>query len=348
MARVQADDPDRDWHEPGVFEVQPGTYRIPLPMPNDGLTAVNVYALVDDSSGDTSVTLIDGGWNVDEAWTALSDGLRTLQIGPREVDQILVTHVHRDHYTLAVRLQREFGTHIALGIDERDSVRASMDTDASPFTGRLAILHRAAAQPIVDELLSLPPFDTHSEDWGEPDEWLQPSTRRVGDRELEFVPTPGHTRGHLVFVDATADVMFTGDHILPRITPSLGLEGNPGESPLEDFLTSLQRVADLPDRRMLPAHGAVAPSVRTRAYELLQHHAVRLDAAQQAVAEGASSAFEVAQRLRWTRRERTLDELDLFNRMLAVSETVAHLLVLVAEDRLRCADDSDGVRRYTT
>jgi len=39
-------EPD-DWTAAGVFEVAPGVYRIPLPLPNDGLRAVNVYAVVD-------------------------------------------------------------------------------------------------------------------------------------------------------------------------------------------------------------------------------------------------------------------------------------------------------------
>jgi hypothetical protein len=49
--------------------------------------------------------------------------------------------------------------------------------------------------------------------------------------------------------------------------------------------------------------------------------------------------------LRWTRRERRFDELDLFNRCLAVSETLAHLDVLAAAGRLR-RTDLDGISHY--
>jgi len=46
-----------------------------------------------------------------------------------------------------------------------------------------------------------------------------------------------------------------------------------------------------------------------------------------------------------TRRERRLDELDLFNRSLAVSETAAHLRLLEAQGRvLRVLED--GVSRF--
>ena len=35
-----------DWTTPGIFEVAAGVYRLPLPLPNDGLRAVNVYVIV--------------------------------------------------------------------------------------------------------------------------------------------------------------------------------------------------------------------------------------------------------------------------------------------------------------
>ena len=52
------DDPAGDWTVPGVYRCAPGVHRIPLPLPNDGLRAVNVYALAD---GD-GLTLVDAGW----------------------------------------------------------------------------------------------------------------------------------------------------------------------------------------------------------------------------------------------------------------------------------------------
>lgn len=341
MATILPDDPERDWHTAGVFEVLPGVYRVPLPMPNDGLTAVNVYVLADPES----VTLVDGGWNVDEAWTALHGALRALDVGPRQVDRVLVTHAHRDHYTLAVRLRREFGTHVALGAEEKTSVLTEMDPAKRPFGERLAILRRAGARELVEEILASPRESAHRT-WAEPDEWLTPATRRFGARELEIVPTPGHTRGHLTFVDASANAMFTGDHVLPRITPSLGLEGAPDEDPLSDYLVSLQRVLDLPDRLLLPAHGPAGPSVHARATELLAHHARRLDECERAVRAGADTGDAVARVLVWTRRGRAFTELDLFNRVFAVSETVAHLLVLAGQGRVRAELDRDGVRRY--
>jgi glyoxylase-like metal-dependent hydrolase (beta-lactamase superfamily II) len=160
------------------------------------------------------------------------------------------------------------------------------------------------------------------------------------------LPTPGHTQGHVVFVDEQAGVLFAGDHVLPHITPSIGFQPAPAKLPLGDYLDSLRLVRSYPDLRLLPAHGPVAPSVHTRVDELLDHHEERLAATLAAVRDGAGTAYEAARRLGWTRRHRRFDELDLFNQTLAAGETAAHLDVLVVRGELR-ASTVDGVVEYS-
>ena len=172
-------------------------------------------------------------------------------------------------------------------------------------------------------------------DWEMPDEWIDGRTELpLGGRELLAVPTPGHTRGHLVYADLAGGLLFAGDHVLPHITPSIGFESAPESSPLDSYLSSLRLMRELPDLRLLPAHGPVTDSVHARVDALLDHHADRLDACAAAVTAGSGTAYETARALTWTRRERHFDDLDLFNQMLATTETRAHLEVLVAQSRL--------------
>ncbi|MEP7021677.1 MAG: MBL fold metallo-hydrolase, partial [Pseudonocardiales bacterium] len=117
------------------------------------------------------------------------------------------------------------------------------------------------------------------------------------------------------------------------------------ESPLRDYLTSLRLVRALPDARLLPAHGPTTASTHARVDELLDHHEDRLTATADAVARGASTAFDVSTVLTWTRRQRRFDELDMFNQMLAVHETMAHLEVLVERGWLS-RSIVDGVARF--
>jgi hypothetical protein len=100
-----------------------------------------------------------------------------------------------------------------------------------------------------------------------------------------------------------------------------------------------------PDARLLPAHGPVTGSTHARVDELIAHHGGRLDEAEAALRGGAQTAPEAAARLRWTRRARTLDDLDPFNQMLAVTETAAHLQLLAAQGRVT-RHEAGGLRYY--
>jgi glyoxylase-like metal-dependent hydrolase (beta-lactamase superfamily II) len=191
-------------------------------------------------------------------------------------------------------------------------------------------------------------LDHDPADWQGPDDWLiDGSEVELSARTLRVLSTPGHTRGHVVFVDAAADLLFAGDHVLPHITPSIGFEAVPTPLPLGDYMDSLRLVRHLPDRRLLPAHGPVSPSVHARVDELLDHHARRLDQARAAVGPHGATAFEVATRLTWTRRGRAFTDLDPFNQMLAVTETAAHLDVDVVRGRLVANTDDHGVCHYS-
>jgi glyoxylase-like metal-dependent hydrolase (beta-lactamase superfamily II) len=181
--------------------------------------------------------------------------------------------------------------------------------------------------------------------WELPDEWLAPGDIALAARTLHAIATPGHTRGHLCYRDAAGGLLFSGDHVLPHITPSIGFETAAAALPLADYLQSLRLIREQPDAAMLPAHGLPAASVHVRVDELLAHHAARLDATEQAIGSGAATAYEAAGLLTWTRRERKLADLDIFNQMLAVLETAAHLDVLVLQGRLR-ALVSDGTTGY--
>lgn len=313
-----------DWTTPGAHEVAAGVYRIPLPLPNDGLRAVNVYAIRDMGH----VVLVDGGWALAESEEVLARSLDQIGFGLADISHFLVTHAHRDHYTQAAAVRRRFGTGVSLGEQERPSLEEI--APGMPFREPSYIRHLVAAG--ADELAQTMRAAAQAPDntnWEGPDRWL-PSGARIalGSRTLEAVHTPGHTRGHLVFHEERAGLLFAGDHVLPHITPSIGFEQARVASPLRDYMASLALVRAMPDAVLLPAHGPVTGSVHQRVDELLAHHEQRLDASRAALQAGANTALEVADRIGWTRRHRALADLDAFNQMLAILETVAHLDLL--------------------
>jgi glyoxylase-like metal-dependent hydrolase (beta-lactamase superfamily II) len=331
------------WTDPGTYRVAEGVHRIPLPLPNDGLRAVNVYVL-ETADG---LVLVDGGWAIDAAREVLKSGLAELGADVSDIRRFLVTHVHRDHYTMAVALRRDAGAQVALGRGEKPTLDLLQQGDRRPLSAQVVELRRHGAGELADGLEKAVADSTiDPSDWESPDQWLDAGPLDLaGGRVLEAVPTPGHTAGHVVFHDLEGELLFAGDHVLPTITPSIGFEPVLQDNPLGAFLRSLAVVRSRPDARLLPAHGAVTDSVHARVDELVDHHGRRLDEALAAVPGTDGSAAGVAGVLRWTRHGRTLDELDGFNRMLAVFETAAHLDLLVAQGRLvRAADDE--VLRY--
>jgi glyoxylase-like metal-dependent hydrolase (beta-lactamase superfamily II) len=330
------------WVDPGAFEVAPGVFRVPLPLPNDGLRAVNVYVLV---TGD-GLVCVDAGWAIPESKALLVKALDSLGFGLADVSRFLVTHVHRDHYTQAVDVRRDVGSRVGLGVGEQPTLDLLQDPTRSPFGMQIQLLREIGASGIADEVAGA--YADHRpepEQWESPDEWLTAGPVVLDGRTLEAVETPGHTAGHLVFHDLAGELLFAGDHVLPTITPSIGFEPVMVHNPLGAFLQSLALMRLRPDAQLLPAHGPVAPSVHARVDELLEHHAKRLDEVEAAVQAGAACAYEVGGVLRWTRRQHKLSDLDTFNAMLAVFETAAHLDLLVAQERLVLAV-VDGTKTY--
>jgi glyoxylase-like metal-dependent hydrolase (beta-lactamase superfamily II) len=328
------------WWEPGIVEVAPGVHRIPLPLPDDALRAVNVYAVID---GD-GVVLIDGGWALAEGRRLLDAALGSLGLGLGDVREFLVTHVHADHYTQAVALRRELGIPVSLGRGERPTLENLARGAERDEFGPLTLLKRYGCRPLYDQLR---PLITAQGDamtlWDAPDRWLGGIDLPLSERTLRVIETPGHTQGHVVFHDREAGLLFAGDHVLPHITPSIGYENHTAPFPLRDYLFSLQLIRALPEARLLPAHGPVQDQVHARVDELLDHHRSRLAQVHTAVVTGHHTARAVAGRLTWTRRERSLDELDPFNQMLAILEAGAHLEVLAERGVLARGECSDVV-----
>lgn len=332
------------WAEPGCYPVADGIHRIPLQLPQDGLRAVNVYAL----ETDTGLALIDGGWHRPGTYRELTAGLAQIGRSPDDIHDVLVTHIHRDHYTFAVELRRRHGCRVHLGAGESAGLAEIRALGNNLPTSSLRELRRAgatgiAARAYADSIGE--PFDIA--DWAAPDEWLQPGTLTLGGYELEVRATPGHTKGHLVFQDHARRLLFTGDHLLPTITPSIGFELGTWELPLDNFLNSLTLLRDDDEHTMLPAHGPEGGNAGRRARDLLEHHDRRFAQIRTAVTELAPcTGLEVARALTWTRRERPFDTLDTFNQMVATCETMAHLDVLVARNVLTSETDS-GIDLFT-
>ena len=334
-----------EWHRGGTENVAAGVFRIPLPMPNDRLRAINVYAIEDA----TGITLIDAGWATPQSRHELERSLAEIGWRLDDIRCVLVTHHHRDHYSQAVALRREFGTTVAIGTGERANL-ASVERDPRYISTEVArLLVESGGQRLLEEIRTVAAgwAQVDPADWEPADRWLRSGeVIELGTRRLAVVPTPGHTRGHVIYHDRAAELIFAGDHVLPHITPSIGFEPLPTLSPLSDYLRSLDVMAGLGCNTLLPAHGPTHPSATARIAELVEHHRVRLAETSAAVGEVPRTVTEVAERLRWTRRALSFSALDTNDQITAVIETSAHLRLLAERRDVHVWAGDDGIWRY--
>jgi glyoxylase-like metal-dependent hydrolase (beta-lactamase superfamily II) len=300
-----------------VEEITPGLWSLPLPMPPP-LSVVYAYAL--ETAG--SVVLVDSGWNGPDGLGVLVDRLREIGATLEDVTGILLTHGHHDHCGLAPLVRSHVGAWVALHGQD---------------VGLLS--HRHEPERLLSWFRSLGLPADHAErlrDWRtarigarlEPDVVLDEGTRfELGAWSVDTLHTPGHTPGHVCFVDAQAMVMFVGDHILSRITPHVAVTPDHGGNALGSYLHSLDRLRGFNDMLALPGHEERV-TVGPRAAEIGAHHEAQLRSVRTELAGGAETVFEVASKMPWSRPWATLD---LGSSYSALGEALAHLRVL--EDR---------------
>ena len=315
---------------------------IRLPLPLEGLTSVNCYLV----SGADATVLVDPGWSAPETSEALTAGLEDLAVEPSAVSRILATHHHWDHYTQAVTWRRVHGTPVLLVRGESPSIEA-WETLEGAFPRQIDLLTQAGAADLAATVAAIP-VEPHERamDFELPSAWIDDGDEiDLGGVTVRAIATPGHTRGHVCFEIVEERLLLTGDHVLPRITPSIAYEREPDAASLVTYLASLRLVTDYPEHRMLPAHGEIAGSAAVRAAELVQHHEERLGVIVDLLDSGRSTPYDVAAGMTWTRRRRTLDELEPIHEMTAVLEAAAHLFALEVAGVVS-RESADGVHHY--
>src|SRR5437870_5509221 len=276
---------------PPVELVRPGIWSIPVPIPNNPLRYVFVYAFETDAGP----YIVDAGWNTDDAFAALSDGLTHVGSSITDVQGVLVTHIHPDHYGLAGRVREASGGWI--GLHRADAAlihdRYQEPTELLQRVG--AMLRRMGAPP--DELASLQnaampvlPFVSAVE----PDVLVEDGDKpEVPGWDLSAIWTPGHSPGHLCFWEPRHRVMLSGDHVLPRITPNIPFHPQAGDDPLGAYLRSLERLGAYDADEVLPAHEHRFVGLSGRLDELVEHHDHRFAEVLEALRDGLTTAWDV-------------------------------------------------------
>lgn len=332
-----------------------GVRSIRVPIPDNPLGNTLVY-VVDTDRGPV---LIDTGWDDPTSWDTLVEGLTGCGTSVAEIHGVVITHHHPDHHGLSGQVREASGAWIAMHAADTAIVRRTRENRPERWFAYMAAKLAASGAPeehvaplreartSVRRPSTLPGFSPAL-----PDREIVPGELlALPGRRLRAIWTPGHTPGHVCLhleEDHPARLpghgrLFSGDHLLPRITPHIGLYEDPDDAtiadPLGDYLDSLERVGRLDPAEVLPAHQHAFTDAPSRVRELLAHHEERLTGLL-ALISTPLTPWQLAERMEWNR---PWDQIPYGSRNIAVSEAEAHVRRLVKLGRAEAVTGSDPV-----
>jgi len=311
-----------------------GVSLITLPLPFRSPPSINAYVI----EGDEGLTLIDCGTDWPEGFEALTTGLAAVGLEPSGIHTLVVSHLHPDHVGMAPRLTREWGVKTVMHSRAAKLIDRYNDSDGYVRRTRdLADRHGVPPASYADFVDVgarpdwMPPIDP-------PDQVVDDGDRISIDRDRRFevLHTPGHEPAHICLLDSRTGALFSGDHILPRITPFVGYD-ELFEDVLGEFLESLARIEQLQVGLTYPAHGALVEHGSARAEQLVAHHLRRLADMVEVIGPEGSSAWEVMEKV-------FRPNLGPVEQRLALRETIAHLEHLRLRGRLAVLERRGALR----
>jgi len=320
-------------------EITSGVYQLKVPIPDNPLEYLLAYLI----KGDGEYALVDTGWNTPEALEALQGQLAELRVDFPQIRYIFITHVHADHFGLAGKVKELSGAQIVMHEREKPFI-ASRYRRPKKLLNAMAdwlIIHGVPQQDMPPlQRASMPVIG-----------YVTPAAADIavkggehfalGPWDLEVIWTPGHSAGHICLYDRNRRVLFSGDHILPSITPNISLHPQSKGNPLGYYLNSLKKMEELEADWVLPAHEGIIRDLRKRLRELEEHHEERLGSMLSAMNDGPRSAYYISSQVPWDIGP--WEEISLWGRRAALTETLAHLEYLVREGRAEKLEENGVV-----
>lgn len=303
--------------------------RISVPTPFQ-VGDVNCYVLEGDS-----VALVDPGPDTEDAYATLENELSDMDIEVEDVDHVVVTHPHLDHFGVAERIRERSGCTV-----HADEAAVSILEDYDAYYHRekryFKILLEEMGMPSqkVNVVVELPGAYTML---GPPIPSRALEPHEDGDTidvgvELTCIETPGHAPGSTSY--RRKDALYTGDHLLEEITPNPTMQlPEDGERPrtLAFYLESMKELRDLDVELCHPGHGPVVDDPEDRIQYTLDHHESRKQKLHQMVEEQPKTAYELMQEM-WP-------EIPATEYFFGMSEVIGHMDLLEADGDVELRGD---------
>lgn len=290
--------------------------KVPLSFP---LRWVNSYLI----RGSNGYTLIDPGLHTQESEACWADTMKEMKITFKDIEQVVLTHHHPDHYGLSGWFQAQSNAPVYLSEPSNQLVirlwgeQQTLTQELHLFFLRHGMDPSLAVQmiPHMDSFIPLvspqPQITVINEG----------NQIRLGDTDYRCILTSGHATGHLCFYNATSQIMFCGDQVIPQISPNVSYIPNHDPNPLLSFMDSLELLTHYEVSKAYPGHRDPFDTFAARVEEIIEHHEQRLIKITNLL-EHPITAFEMCNLLFG-------NKLPIHQLRFAMGETIAHLVYLV-------------------
>src|SRR3972149_5382475 len=322
-----------------------GVHQIKTPGPGSASWSTNVYAI---EGGDGHI-LVDCGWDSQESLWALQEGLRTANLKLRDIKKVVITHIHPDHYGLSTKIKQICGAQVAIHKLDADFIFPRYKDFADLIKKTEELLRQNGAP--ADELPRLVGASLWMNKYVTPDspEVMLEDGDIISNDSFEFgvLWTPGHSPGHVCLYERDKKFILTGDHVLYDTTPHVGFNPQSGDNPLSDYISSPKKLESLKVHFILPGHGPVFNALGLRIDKILQHHEGRERAIMKSLRNGLQTGYAIAPQIpvMGNGGDIAFWDLGVWDKRMAVTETIAHLKLLVEEDKVGNVD-MDGASLY--
>ncbi len=309
-----------------VYE-NPDIYIIDVPLPNNPLRNLNCYVIKTPEGN----LIIDTGFNLEECYSALKEGLEQLEIDIEKTD-MFITHLHSDHSGLAAYIMNKDST---IYMSKKDyNYLSNMDDKRWKMLYEFYISEGFSEQE-MSILWTVNPAKAYAPDTSFDAVTFSDNFKfSIGDYEFTCIMTPGHTPGHACIYMEHEKILFSGDHILfdisPNITQWVGVKNS-----LKDYLDSLKKIQRLEIKTTFAGHRKNSMDVYERIEQLLKHHDIRLQETINIVTDHSGlNSYDIASCMKWSMRGKNWSEFPVQQKLFAVGETISHLDYLMEENKV--------------
>jgi glyoxylase-like metal-dependent hydrolase (beta-lactamase superfamily II) len=289
--------------------------------------------------------LIDTSLFAKETSDTFEDALRSLEITLSDIKTVVFTHCHPDHFGLAGWIKQHCpGTSLLMHRWEASLVEARY-VNFLDLRGKTSILLKSHGVPLPELEPLSSAFDSTVQyvTFTSPDYLLYGGeTVSTGIFNLEIIWTPGHSPGHLCLYEPQNQLLFSGDHVLPSITPNISYQVMSGDNPLGDYLQALNKIKYLPLKLNLPGHRNPFPELSERTDSIIRHHQRRENEILKVMNGSRLNSYEIAALLNW-KVDLPWEKLPPRQKRSAITETIAHMEHLRWEGRVEKTTSANSI-----